>query len=315
MESWNSYPSIYALGHRAIADLFKEPVIVEEKIDGSQFSFGVFEIEGERVLKCRSKGAQINVIAPDGMFKLAVETVQKIADQLTPGWTYRGEYLMKPKHNALAYDRTPKDHIILFDIAVGPDYYVSYEAKAQEAERLGLEVVPRIYQGIVEDAQQFRSYLETTSCLGGQKVEGVVIKNYTRFGIDKKPLMGKFVSEAFKEVHAREWKESNPRQGDILERLIESLRTPARWNKAIQHLREAGVLEDSPKDIGLMMKEVPQDVEKEEREFIASKLYEWAWPHIRRGVVRGLPEWYKERLVEQQFSSPQQATEGVVHAS
>lgn len=46
MESWHSYPSIYNLGHRYIADLLTVPVIVEEKIDGSQFSFGLDE-EGE----------------------------------------------------------------------------------------------------------------------------------------------------------------------------------------------------------------------------------------------------------------------------
>jgi hypothetical protein len=179
-----------------------------------------------------------------------------------------------------------------------------------------LEVAPYIYQGPIKDVQYFRSLLDTVSCLGGQKIEGVVIKNYRRFGPDKKVLMGKFVSEAFKEVHASEWKSSNPTQGDILERLIESLRTPARWNKAIQHMRERGELEDSPRDIGLLMKEVPTDVEKEEADFIKQKLWEWAWPHIKRGTVRGLPEFYKERLLEQQFnSSLQEATPEVEHAS
>lgn len=30
MDSWHSYPSIYALGHRYITDLLTVPVIVEE---------------------------------------------------------------------------------------------------------------------------------------------------------------------------------------------------------------------------------------------------------------------------------------------
>lgn len=30
----NSYPSIFAIGHRAIADIFSSDVVVEEKIDG-----------------------------------------------------------------------------------------------------------------------------------------------------------------------------------------------------------------------------------------------------------------------------------------
>lgn len=298
-----SYPSIYALGHRYLAELLLDPVLVEEKIDGSQISFGIVEIDRTLTLKVRSKGAEINTMAPDNMFKKGVEYIQSIADKLHQGWIYRGEYLAKPKHNALAYDRVPINHITIFDIDTAQEAYIPYSEKVEEAGRLGLEVVPHLFSGLVQDVQQFRSFLETTSYLGGQKIEGVVIKNYDRYGIDKKVLMGKFVSEAFKEVHAKEWRANNPTQNDIVTKLIESLKTPARWHKAIQHLKEAGRLEESPRDIGLLMKEVPEDVEKEEIEYIKDKLYEWAWPHIRRGITGGLPEFYKEQLVMKQFET------------
>ncbi len=39
--SWHSYPKIYGLGHKAITELLSDNVMVEEKIDGSQFSFGI----------------------------------------------------------------------------------------------------------------------------------------------------------------------------------------------------------------------------------------------------------------------------------
>ncbi|MCR4307368.1 MAG: RNA ligase family protein, partial [Candidatus Berkelbacteria bacterium] len=293
--SWHSYPKIYALGHNAVTELLFDPVIVEEKVDGSQFSFGLFE-DGYRA---RSKGAVLNIIAPEKMFAKACEVVQGLP--LKEGWTYRAEYLLKPKHNALAYDRTPKSHLIIFDINTGEESYMSWEAKAEEAARLGLEVMPKIFEGVISEPQMFRDMLETVSCLGGQKIEGVVIKNYKRFGLDKKVLMGKFVSEAFKEVHKRTWAEDNPTSKDILERLIESYRTPARWNKAIQHLNEKGLLESSPRDIGNLIKEVGEDVELECVNEIKESLYRWAWPHIRRGLNRGLPEWYKEELVKKQF--------------
>ena len=301
-DSWHSYPSVYALGHRYLAELLLDPVLVEEKIDGSQFSFGIFEGESGRYLRCRSKGAELNIIAPDSMFKRGVEVVQNLQEKLHVGYTYRAEYLIKPKHNALAYDRIPKDHLILFDINCGHEAYLNYGEKAEEAACLGLELVPKMYEGKIEDVAHFRALLDTVSCLGGQKVEGCVIKNYLRFGLDKKVLLGKFVSEAFKEVHAREWKAANPTQGDVVMRLIESLKTPARWHKAVQHLRERGQIEDSPRDIGLLIKEVPLDVEKEEVDYIKTTLYEWAWPHIRRGVTGGLPEWYKQQLLEKQFT-------------
>ena len=49
------------------------------------------------------------------------------------------------------------------------------------------------------------------------------------------------------------------------------------------------------------MKGVPLDVEKECGGAIRDALYAWAWPKIRRGIIAGLPEWYKEQLLEKQF--------------
>src|SRR3990167_10813374 len=76
-DSWHSYPSIYALGHHAVKDLFRGPVIVEEKIDGSQFSFGLFD-DGMRY---KSKGAIVYAESP-GMFQLAVDGARSRADVL-----------------------------------------------------------------------------------------------------------------------------------------------------------------------------------------------------------------------------------------
>ena len=119
-------------------------------------------------------------------------------------------------------------------------------------------------------------------------------------------MVGKFVSEAFKEVHAAEWKAANPKSGDVGEMLIRQYRTPARWMKAVQHLREAGTLDDSPRDIRVLFREVPEDIEREAADTIKAALFAWAWPKIRRGLCAGLPEWYKERLLERQFNEPKE---------
>ena len=304
MNSWHTYPSIYNLGHAAVKDLLEGMVIVEEKVDGSQFSFGIDE-QGE--LHIRSKGAVIHPEAPEGMFKKAVDVVKELTPLLHPGWTYRGEYLAKPKHNTLAYDRVPNQHIIIFDINIGEELYLDHTSKEVGATRLGLETVPLLHYGVVEDIATFRKLLDTTSILGGQKIEGVVVKplNYDHYGPDKKVLMGKFVSEAFKEVHSGAWKEANPNSGDIIQRLGSMYQSQARWQKAVQHLREAGQIQDSPSDIGLLMKEVPEDILREYQEEIQQALFIWAWPQIRRIVTAGLPEWYKEQLLKRQFEEGQ----------
>lgn len=320
--SWHSYPSIYNVGHKAIASLLTAAVNVEEKVDGSQFSFGlhantdtpVVRLENgvEYGLKVRSKGAVMHPDAPMDMFKRGVAAVKDRIALLRPGWTYRGEFLAKPNHNALAYDRVPNGHVIIFDINPGHEAYLSYEAKAEEARRIGFEVVPLLFSGKVTDIEQFRSFLDRTSVLGGQKIEGVVIKpsNYGLFGLDKKVLLGKFVSEAFKEVHRKTWGESNPTGADIITLIGNKFTTAARWNKAIQHLAEAGTLEGSPRDIGLILREIPIDVLKECEDEIKADLFKWAWPHIKRATTRGFPEFYKQKLLERQFEDGVAATLG-----
>ncbi len=297
--SWHSYPKIYALGHRAIKDLFADEVIVEEKIDGSQFSFGIFNGE----LKCRSKGAQIHLEAPEKMFQKAVDTVKELALYLNDGWTYRGEYLAKPKHNTLNYSRVPKDHIILFDINPNEEEYLTYEDKRTEAQRLELEIVPLIHLGLVDTPTGLMALMDRESWLGGCKIEGMVIKNYHKFGPDKKVLMGKYVSEAFKEKHKIDWKKSNPSKSDVVALLGDSLRSEARWDKAIQHLRECGALTNSPKDIGVLLKEIQADIRSECEGEIRQTLFDHAWKSISRNVIRGFPEYYKDKLMKSQFET------------
>lgn len=296
-DSWHSYPSIYALGHRCLDELLLDPVIIEEKVDGSQFSFGRFGGE----LRCRSKGQQLNIEAPEKMFERAVEVAASL--DLCDGWTYRAEYLQKPKHNSLTYSRTPDNNLIVFDINNGHESYLGATEKAEEATRLGLEVVPLLFCGVVKDIGLFNELLDRESQLGGPKIEGVVCKNYARFGPDKKALMGKYVSEAFKEIHTKEWKESNPAAGDIVERMMLMYRSEARWHKAVQHLREVGALGGEPRDIPALFKEVNLDILKECEGEIKDALFKWAWPRISRAATRGLPEWYKQELLKNQSVS------------
>lgn len=48
MSSYKSYPKVYNLGHSAIKDLFHDEVVIQEKLDGSQFSFGIVDGEFRR---------------------------------------------------------------------------------------------------------------------------------------------------------------------------------------------------------------------------------------------------------------------------
>lgn len=301
MDRLHSYPKVWNLGHPAIADLFKGEVVVQEKVDGSQFTFGV--IDG--VLHCRSKGATIHLPTTDKLFAGACATAQRLADAglLREGWQYRGEALMRAKHNTLEYARAPKDNIILFDVDVGLETRIAHPRDlGDEAERLELEVVPTFFVGEISNITELQALLNRESILGGAKIEGVVIKNYSRFWKDGKMLMGKVVSDDFREKHDAAWTSANPKRRDIVEMLKETYRSERRWEKAAERLRDRGELASSPRDIGALLKEVQLDVREECRDEIANALFEHFWKDLSRGIIAGLPEWYKQKLVESQFA-------------
>ena len=106
----SAFPKIFTLGHQCIKSIFEDDVEVTEKIDGSQFSFGILNSQ----LFCRSKGVQQQIDCPDKLFIQATEYVKSIEYKLPNNIIFYGEYLKNPHHNTLTYDRIPKNHIILF---------------------------------------------------------------------------------------------------------------------------------------------------------------------------------------------------------
>lgn len=288
----HSYSEIYNFGHKCLDGIFDGNVLIEEKVDGSQISFG--RRNGKLFL--RSKGKD-QTDATDKLFELAKANIEKLT--LTEGWTYRGEYLSKPKHNTLCYERVPKHNVIVYDIDMGDQHYLDAFEKAVHCEQIGLEVVPFLYQGKITSMDSIKELLTSKSILGGN-IEGVVIKAYDKYAPDKKVLMAKMVREEFKESHNKEWKKSNPSGLDKICEIAVEFCSPARWEKAIQHLRDNGTLVGDVADIGNLIKEIQADIKKECQDEIKEKLWQWAFPHIVRTSTRGFPEWYKAKLIDQQ---------------
>ena len=284
-----SYSKPLALTHAHAAPLREvgEHLVYQEKVDGSQFSFRI----DDGVLSFRSRRVVVRADDP-GMFARAVEAIQERADKLVDGWTYRGEFLSKPHHNAITYARVPVGHVVLFDVDRGHCDYLPPLKLAKAAEAIGLESVPTWRC----KGDPHPAWLEAESFLGGVIVEGYVVKDYARLGRDSKVMMGKVVRESFKEVHTLEWRKANPTRSDVIQQIITAHATEARWTKAVQHLREAGELVDAPQDIGALMREASRDIDEE----CAEAIKEWLWAYFRkpilRGATKGLPLWYKSLL-------------------
>lgn len=293
---FNSFPKIFTLGQPYILDIFKDEVEITEKVDGSQFAFGI--LDGQ--LRFRSKGREF--VEPDALFNVAHQQVLDISNRLLPNTLYYGEYLKTPKHNVLKYDRVPERNIALFGAyEYETGRFKDYNALCIEAVGLGMDVVPILFQGRVNSIEQIEYLLEKDSFLGGAKIEGFVVKNYLQHPIvGGAPLplaAGKFVSEKFKEVHKATWKGEHTPKGNW-DSYVRGYRTEARWNKSIQHALESGTLLNGPQDIGPLIRAINKDIEEECKEEIKEKLWELFRADLLRTATQGFPEWYKEQLLK-----------------
>lgn len=298
-----AYPKIFTIGSPYIPNLFKGGVEVTEKIDGSQFNFGV---DSKKNLLLRSKGKDIYIEDPEKMFQKAIDyTVsidKKIKNQFSPETFFYTEFLSKPKHNVLDYKRIPKNHLILFAAYFAGIGFADYQKLKEASEILDIEVVPLLFEGVIKNVEELKHLLNLESGLGGETVEGIVVKNYGQtifVGDQVFPSLGKFVREQFKERHKTEWKEKEGK--GKWQTFLESFRTEARFRKAVQHLVEKGELRFTPADIGRLLVELKRDILTEEKESIKEELYKFFMAEILRKATAGFPEWYKEQLLKKAF--------------
>jgi hypothetical protein len=301
-----TYGKILALGSsdRRIHGLLDDPVVVEEKIDGSQFSFEVDTLTGDLVV--RSKGQIIECLdAPDQLFAPSIGTVVKLFESgmLEPGLIYRGEAQSKLKHVTITYGRVAKGNIVLFDVVKRDGTYMTVAERQYEADRLGIEATQVFFNEEIVTVDQIKSLIGTESMLGGHTIEGVVIKNYHNWFVhgdgSMAPKRAKYVDDLFKEKHKKDWRSENPNRGDIIADLVAELSSEVRFGKLVQRLREDGELEGDPRDIGKLMKAFHDDIVDEEAAYIKDRLFDAFIKNIVRGAGKELPYWYKRKLLEE----------------
>lgn len=284
-----SYPKVRHYYDKDVKPLFEKgnAVEIQEKIDGSQISFGW----GPAGLWVRSRRADA---FGNAMFSKAIEHIRSRGERLFPGYVYRGEYLRRPKHNVLTYGRVPRGHIALFDVqrdcsGVAP--------LSRYSDDLNIEKAKTLYVGPALPPEQIiERFMDTESQLGGCKIEGVVVKPAKRdlFFSDGKPMVAKIVSDRFREKKKRK---VSPRAG-VEYQIADALTTEARWQKALAHLREEGKLTGSMRDIGPLIREINLDILEEEKDWIKEKLFKSYWKQVSRAVTRGVPDWYRGILKE-----------------
>lgn len=292
-----SYPKVINLGNPKTENALIGEVIVQCKIDGSQFRV----MRSEDGIKIGTRRTDITE-TPEKLFIEGWEYIQSIKDVLLKypiNTCFYFEYLSTPKHNTLKYDRVPKNHLVLFD-CIKDGKWVDRDTLVFIAMDLGVDVIPQLYKGIIKNIDELYEILnEHEPWLGGDMEEGLVIKNYNQeidFCGKIIPLFTKLVQDKFKEKH-----QTNPdwaSKKDFIQLLSDELLSDARYEKSYQRLRDEGKITGELSDIGLLMKEVSLDIIEEEKENIMVKLWNKFGTTIVKNATKGIPNWYKEKLLK-----------------
>ena len=289
------YPKIFKEYNIEIANMGGN-VIVQEKIDGSQYKV---RIDQNQKVTIGSKNVDD---IKCGMIKEAIEKSNLRGNGFD--LTIYGEFLSKPKHNVLHYERVPKNNFIVFDIY---DHYYNCYLKQSvikhvlNSYNLDFEVVPTYYEGSHADIKP-EDYMSKKSILGKSEIEGIVIKSYEQLHDDKRfPalkgmfMMKKIVSDNFREVKQR----PKNKQMDSIYDVFDEYRTTGRWNKIIQQGKEQGLLKNYMGDMPILIGLLVKDVGTEDKETIKEKLWEHAVKKMSKKLSEGLPQYYEKYLSEQ----------------
>ena len=290
-----------------VEDIFDGYVVIEEKIDGSQFRI---EIKKDGTISCGSHH-QDGIIA-DSMFKLGIENAQHIFANYKPSEdiTVFCEYLSTIKQNSIPYGKVPLHNLIIFDVK-RDTLYLNRAQKELFAKEHGMDVVPILWEGdgskISTDGKIHDTFkeelLKKESCLGHGKgfdrIEGFVVKNYAKFyDINRYPHYEghwkciKIVNDSFKEKN----NEENPNRTNKFQELKDNYRTEARCLKTIQHLKEKGLLKGDLSDLGLLVPEMKHDIEEEEGEGLKNTLYKMFAPEVLGYATKEMIPTYKKYL-------------------
>lgn len=302
-----SYPKIRYLEAYAPDEVInKGKWYIEEKVDGSQFRFSINKY-GEMLFG--SHHVIFDKDAENGSWKPAIDSAKKGIKAFMEHIglrenevkvTFFGEYLSKPRHSTLKYERVPKGNIVLFDVCINESVWLKPEDVRKIAEIMEVEPVNILK---IEDNLPNQDYLDetinnTTSSLGLTTIEGVVVKNpcyeinYVGTDYDA-PFMFKKVRESFREENRITWKKDNPSNEDFLKSLLSK---EAVWNKIIATARDENKLTGDMKDMVVLTNILKDEFETEYDPFLKEEVYKHFKPVIYRNITRGLPEYYKSVL-------------------
>lgn len=237
--SFKKYPKIEALGHEDNKDIFlysEDEITVEEKVDGGNGSFWM-EKDGLHL------GTRNRDLVSDGDAKTFSKqriTLLKLLEgkKINPDYIYYIEWMQR---HTINYTSAPD--VIALDIRLkhlmdesigGCGFFLNRKAKEIEFKRLGLELVPLIWQGKAKELRKktLEDLISKSKYYDGT-MEGIVIKNYSRkSNAGNHQIYAKIVTSNFKENNRAVFGSIKAADSDTL-KIVDQFCTDARIRKKV----------------------------------------------------------------------------------
>ena len=252
-------------------------IIVQEKVDGANFSIRYSEEDNTIKAFSRKKVLEFgNNLrgAWEWSQKLDVDLVHKV---LGNNLVLFGEWLVA---HTIIYPQDRYQNAYFYDVwNTENEQYLPQDRVKEIINSLELIYVPVFYEGKFESWENLSQFVGKTD-LGGEKGEGIVIKNMTRLNDSntRLPFYTKIVTAEFCETKAH--RDSKPvdmkkvEQRKVLQDTVETVVTEARVKKLVHKMVDEGIIPEDwdehnmsiiAKSIG---KEIYYDCLKEEPETV-----------------------------------------------
>jgi cytidyltransferase-like protein len=178
-------------GQDFIEKLFNTYVTVNEKMDGSAFIFERSVEDGKFKFYKRDQRNPITMVDRTLMkyYEVPIQYIESLPPHILGiiprGWKFGLEFFSNPQPVEIAYDRIPKNNLILSYIHVMEDGKIDRTIQEKEkldewADILGIERPPIIFQGNLDDSQK-EKILEFLRTPFEELLEEFKTKSFVRF--------------------------------------------------------------------------------------------------------------------------------------
>lgn len=203
VDDWflTKYQHVERLGHDDVMGLLDGTVVVQEKLDGANFSVAKHPEKG-LILASRN-----NVISvgghPSTGFNGAIEYVLDhpgIAKVLEhhPDWVLRGEWLTR---HTINYEATKMKKFYVFDVQDRDGKYVPISQYAAVMELREILFIPALAEFTSPSLDQLTELTQGPGAYGAAQKEGIVVKRYDFVNKWGRTTWGKLVSADFREAN------------------------------------------------------------------------------------------------------------------